>query len=83
MWLEWLPWAEYYYNTTFHSTLSTTPFQVVYDRPPPVMLSYEPTSAHTMTMDTLLQDHNTFLADICDRLLQAQAYAKRNYVIHH
>jgi transposase InsO family protein len=33
-WLEWLPWAEYCYNTAFHSALRTTPFQVVYGRPP-------------------------------------------------
>jgi transposase InsO family protein len=29
-WLELLPWAEYYYNTSFHSALKTTPLYVVY-----------------------------------------------------
>jgi hypothetical protein len=25
-WLHWLPWAEFYYNTSFHSSLRATPF---------------------------------------------------------
>ena len=25
-WLDWLPWAEYCYNTAFHLALCTTPF---------------------------------------------------------
>jgi transposase InsO family protein len=40
-WLEWLPWAEYCYNTSFHSALSTSPFTVVYGRQPPVLLPYQ------------------------------------------
>jgi transposase InsO family protein len=82
-WLEWLPWAEYCYNTAFHSALQTTPFQVVYGRPPPALIPYEPASARTATMDTLLQDRDAFLADVRDRLLQAQAYAKRHYDTGH
>ena len=82
-WLEWLPWAEYCYNTAFHSALRATPFQVVYDRPPPALLPYEPSSSRTATVDTLLQDRDAFLADVRDRLLQAQSYAKRYYDAHH
>jgi hypothetical protein len=29
-WLRWLPWAEYCFNTSYQTTLGTTPFQVVY-----------------------------------------------------
>lgn len=39
-WEEWLSWAEYWYNTTFHSSLNMTPCQVVYGRPPPPLLAY-------------------------------------------
>jgi hypothetical protein len=82
-WLEWLPWAEYCYNTSFHSALRTTPFQVVYGRAPPALVPYEPASARTAPVDELLQDRDAFLADVRDRLLQAQAYAKRHYDAHH
>ena len=68
-WLEWLPWAEYCYNTAFHSALRATPFQVVYGRPPPALLPYEPSSSRTATVDTLLQDRDAFLADVRDHLL--------------
>jgi transposase InsO family protein len=83
VWLDWLPWAEYCYNTSFHSALRTTPFQVVYGRPPPPLLPYEPATARTTTVDTLLQERDEFLADVKDRLLQAQEYAKRFYDAHH
>jgi hypothetical protein len=33
-WVDWLSWAEYCYNTSFHSALRATPFEVVYGRPP-------------------------------------------------
>ena len=39
-WVDWLSWAEYCYNTSFHTALRTTPFEVVYGRPPPLLLPY-------------------------------------------
>ena len=38
---EWLPWAEYTYNTAYQSSLRDTPFHVVYGRHPPSIRSYE------------------------------------------
>jgi transposase InsO family protein len=82
-WLDWLPWAEYCYNTSFHSALRTTPFQVVYGRPPPPLIPYELATARTTTVDALLQERDEFLADVKARLLQAQEYAKHFYDAHH
>ena len=39
-WVDWLPWAEYCYNTSFDTTLHSTPFEVVYGRPPPPLLPH-------------------------------------------
>lgn len=72
-WLKWLPWAEYCYNTAYHSALRTTPFQVIYGRPPPSLLPYEEDSAWTDTVDTMLADRDKFLAEVRTRLLQVQA----------
>lgn len=33
-WSKWLPLAEFWYNSSFHSTLGKTPFQVVYGQEP-------------------------------------------------
>ena len=82
-WLDWLPWAEYCYNTSFHSALRTSPFTVVYGRSPPTLLPYQQGSARTDTVDTLLANRDAFLIEVRARLLQAQEYARRHYDAHH
>jgi hypothetical protein len=44
-WGKWLAWAEYSYNTSWHSTIKNTPFTVVYGRDPPKLLTYLPGKA--------------------------------------
>lgn len=34
-WARWLSLAEWWYNTNYHSSLKTTPFQALYGYPPP------------------------------------------------
>jgi hypothetical protein len=34
-WHSWLSVAEWWHNTTFHTSLKMTPFQALYGRPPP------------------------------------------------
>ena len=71
-WLQWLPWAEFCYNTSYQSALRTTPFEVVYGRSPPSMVSYLPGSARVAAVDRHLRDRDEFLLDIRDRLVLAQ-----------
>jgi hypothetical protein len=78
-WLRWLPWAEYCYNTSFQSSLRTTPFRVVYGRDPPALIPYQPGSARVQALDRQLLDRDTFLAEIRDRLLHAQELMKKQY----
>ena len=33
-WYKWLPLAEYWYNTAFHTALGHTPFEIMYGHPP-------------------------------------------------
>jgi hypothetical protein len=82
-WLDWLPWAEYCYNTSFQSALCTSPFTVVYGRPLPVLLPYQQGSARTDAVDALLADRDAFLDEVRARLLQAQEYARKHYDVHH
>jgi hypothetical protein len=39
-WAQWLPLAEWWYNTTYHTTTHMTPFEAVYGQKPPSVLSY-------------------------------------------
>jgi hypothetical protein len=75
-WLRWLSWAEYCFNTSYQTALGTTPFQVVYGRPPPSMVSFQSEATKVSAMDRQLRDRDTFLAEIRERLLQAQARMK-------
>ncbi|WVZ58542.1 LOW QUALITY PROTEIN: hypothetical protein U9M48_008808 [Paspalum notatum var. saurae] len=71
-WLQWLPWAEYCYNTSYQSALHTTPFDVVHGRSPPALLEYVPGKARVTAVARQLRDRDQFLAEIRDRLLLAQ-----------
>jgi hypothetical protein len=48
-WLSWLPLAEWWYNTNYHTPLKSTPFEALYGYPPPmiseVMILDPPSSA--------------------------------------
>ncbi|XP_071678585.1 uncharacterized protein [Lolium perenne] len=82
-WVDWLAWAEYCYNTSYHSVLHDTPFEVVYGRPPPAMLPYASGTARTETADDLLRTRDEILVEARQRLLQAQQLARRYYDAHH
>jgi hypothetical protein len=75
----WLSWAEYCYNTSYQSTLKTTPFEAVYGRAPPTLLSYQSGISKVAVVDRQLQERDLFLSEIRDRLLHAQQLMKRNF----
>jgi hypothetical protein len=82
-WLQWLPWAEYCYNTSYQTALKTTPFQVVYGREPPPLIPFQPGAARVAAVEHQLRDRDIFLSDIKDRLLQAQTIMKTAHDKHH
>jgi hypothetical protein len=41
-WAQWLPLAEWWYKTSYHTTTRMTPFEAVYGQNPPLVLSYLP-----------------------------------------
>lgn len=41
-WSYLIPWAEFWYNTTHHSSIGMTPFKALYGRDPPALAGYEP-----------------------------------------
>jgi hypothetical protein len=70
-WLQWLPWAEFCYNSSFQTAIGVSPFQVVYGRPPPALLQYEPGYTRVAAVDAQLRDRDVFLSEIRERLLLA------------
>ncbi|KAL4366769.1 hypothetical protein GQ457_05G003480 [Hibiscus cannabinus] len=82
-WVDWVPWAEYCYNTSYHTALGATPFQLVYGRNPPRLLSYVAGSTRIDAVDKALQNRDELLQNARDRLLQAQQQMKNTYDVGH
>ncbi|CAJ2641615.1 unnamed protein product [Trifolium pratense] len=70
-WAMWLPWAEYWYNTTFHASTGTTPFEVVYGRSPPVITNYLPGEVKVEAVQRDLADRDECLRQLKHHLSRA------------
>ena len=60
-WVKWLPWAEWWYNTSCHFSIKMTPFKVVYGQPPPTITKYIPGSSKVDQVDKELMDRNKII----------------------
>jgi len=77
-WVRWLPWAEFCYNSSYQASLKTSPFKVVYGRDPPALRAYEKGEDRLPAVEQLLE-RDEFIAEVRDRLEQAQQYSKHQY----
>ncbi|GJX59436.1 ty3-gypsy retrotransposon protein [Tanacetum coccineum] len=71
-WSSYLPWAEYSYNTGYHTSTGTTPFYVVYGREPPSLLPYVMGETKNAELEQQLVDRDDMLKLICHNLHKAQ-----------
>lgn len=76
-WVSCLPWAEWWYNTTYHSAIKMTPFEAVYSRPPPSISSYVPGSTVVHVVDVALRSRDQTLACLKSNMAAAQNRMKR------
>ena len=54
LWAQWLPLAEWWYNTNYHATNQMTPYEAVYGQLPPSPTSYIMGCSKVQAMDQLL-----------------------------
>ena len=71
-WLEWIPWAEFSYNTSTHSSTKMIPFEAVNDIPLPSLLAYIPGTSRVQAVDEYLCDRDAILRELRHNLLLAQ-----------
>ncbi|PNY16937.1 retrotransposon-related protein [Trifolium pratense] len=71
-WSLWVAWAEFWYNTTFHVSIGTTPFEVVYGRKPPPLLRFLSNETKVAAVAVELTDRDEALKQLKDHLLRAQ-----------
>jgi hypothetical protein len=74
-WSTWLPLAEYWYNTTYHSVLGKTPFEVLYGHPPR-NFGIEAASCVSTDLETWLKERSTMQSLLQQHLLRAQQRMK-------
>ncbi|XP_008239126.1 PREDICTED: uncharacterized protein LOC103337735 [Prunus mume] len=75
-WLLWLSWAEFSYNTAYHTSTKLTPFEVVYGQPPPRVTPYEPSTTRFANVDRSLAARDRVLTLLKSNLLMAQTRMK-------
>ncbi|KAD6796719.1 hypothetical protein E3N88_07615 [Mikania micrantha] len=75
-WSQFLCWAEYSYNTSFHSSLLTTPFKVVYGRDPPQLHNYVPGETANAELKQQLLSRDEMLKLLKANLQKAQVRMK-------
>eukprot|EP00253_Pinus_taeda_P035461 PITA_35461 len=68
LWVQWLPLAEWWYNTNYHTATKMTPYEAAYGQLPPSPTSYIPGCSKVQAMDQLLQNCATMLAHLKDNL---------------
>lgn len=76
-WVDLLPWAEYWYNTSYQTSAGMTPFQVVYVRSPPGILPHMETDDVPPLVSQWFANRDKLLSQIKSNLLRAQVRMKR------
>ncbi|KAL6327059.1 hypothetical protein AAG906_013806 [Vitis piasezkii] len=71
-WVKWLPWAEYWYNTLYHTTTQSTPFWLLYGRDPPPLVRYGHGSTIVSSVEHMLEERDGVLEELKLNLHKAQ-----------
>jgi len=71
-WSLWVPMAEWWYNTSYHSSLKMTPFEALYHYPPPMIGEFSLEEARCPAATALLTDRENIMQRLKSNLLVAQ-----------
>nr|KAJ0228165.1 hypothetical protein LSAT_V11C100046520 [Lactuca sativa] len=75
-WSQWLPWAEFWHNTAYHTASKITPFKALYGRDPPRVIRVQQGQTGVLAVEEQLLERDATLDDLKGHLLQAQQKMK-------
>lgn len=82
-WVKWIPWAEFCYNTSIHSSTKKIPYEVVYGKPPLTLLTYVPGTTQVEAIDHMLKSRDEVIKELREQLSCAQNHMKKKYDAKH
>ena len=76
LWVHWLPLAEFWFNTNYHTSTKMTSFEALYGYEPPTILDYIPGTTKVAAVDEYLHQQQGILGLLKENLLLAQTRMK-------
>jgi hypothetical protein len=76
-WDQWLPLAEWWYNTSYHTNTHMTPFEAVYGQNTLSFLSYFPGVSKVQAVDQTLTVREDILCTLKENLVMVQNSMKK------
>ena len=71
-WAKWIPWAEFWYNSSFHVSTGFTPFKALYGRDPPTVVRVPRDQTAVSTLEDQLLERDAILDELKVNLVRAQ-----------
>ncbi len=76
LWVEWLPLAEYWFNTNYHAVTKLSPFEALYGYKPPKLLDFVSGTTRVVVVEDLLEHRQQVMGLLQHNLVAAQARMK-------
>lgn len=71
-WSKWLPLAEWWYNTHYHTAIKCTPYEIVYNQEPPLHLPYLAGESTNVEVDRSMLRREQMLTELKKHISAAQ-----------
>lgn len=77
-WSTYLGWAEFCYNSSYHSSICMSPYQALYGKLPPSLIPYPPGKSKLAAIDDLLQERDLLIRQLKENLAVARNRMETN-----
>jgi hypothetical protein len=76
-WMNWLAAAEWWYNCSYHTAIKMSPFEALYEYPPPLLTALPITSDFSPEAQEILTEQDHMLKVLQQNLAKAQSSMKK------